>query len=96
MALPAETFEFDWDAANIRHLARHRISRDEVEHVFRSDPVIADYRAVRGEERWSAVGTTASLNVLVVVFTVRGTRIRPVTGWKADRRTEKIYFERKG
>jgi uncharacterized DUF497 family protein len=92
MDQPAEGLEFDWDAANIRHLARHRIAPAETEQVFRNQPVIMDHRVVRGEERWSAVGVTDSLRVLAVVFTMRGMRIRPVAGWKADKRTAKTYF----
>jgi len=73
----------------------HRIGPEEVEQVFGSQPVIIDHRVVPGEERWFAVGVTSSLRVLVVVFTMRGSRIRPVTGWKADKRTEKTYFRGK-
>jgi len=95
MDQPVEGLEFNWDAANIRHLARHRIAPAEAEQVFRNEPVIVDHRVIPGEERWTAVGVTNSLRVLVVVFTMRGMRIRPVTGWKADERTERIYFRGK-
>jgi predicted DNA binding CopG/RHH family protein len=38
------------------------------------------------------VGTTDSLRVLILVFTVRNEKIRAITGWDADRRTKKQYF----
>ena len=95
MDQPAHGLEFDWDPANVRHLARHRIAPAEAEAVFRNQPVIVDHRVVGGEERWTAVGVTNSLRVLVVVFTMRGMRIRPVTGWKADKRTQGIHFRGK-
>jgi uncharacterized protein len=88
--------EFDWDAANIKHLARHRIRREEVEEVFANGPAIVDYEFFDPEDRWSAVGATNSLRVLVIIFTVRGERIRPITGWLADRRTREEYFRRRG
>jgi len=87
---------FNWDARNIAHLARHRIKPVEVEEFFHNDPAIRSHEVVGGEDRWTAVGTTSALRVLVVVFTVRAERIRPITGWNADRRTKKEYFQEKG
>ena len=63
-----------------------------------------------GTTHWlssSAFRFSASANVLtkrvqsevargVVVFTVRGEKIRPITGWDADRRTKKMYFSERG
>jgi uncharacterized DUF497 family protein len=51
---------------------------------------------VDDEDRWTAVGTTNAIRVLVVVFTMRGESIRPITGWVADRYTTKEYFMEKG
>jgi uncharacterized DUF497 family protein len=51
---------------------------------------------VDGEDRWTAAGATNALRVLVVVFTMRGENIRPITGWAADRRTKKDYFMERG
>ena len=87
---------FDWDDRNIAHLARHRIKPGEVEEFFNNDPAIRSHEVVDGEDRWTAVGATNVLRVLVVVFTLRGERIRPITGWNADRRTKKEYFQEKG
>jgi uncharacterized DUF497 family protein len=83
---------FDWDEGNISHLKRHRIKPSEVEEVFRNDPAIRGHEVVSGEDRWTSVGTTNSLRVLAVVFTVREGIIRPITGWPADRRSKKEYF----
>jgi len=78
---------FDWDDDNISHLARHRIEPADVEDLFCNDPTI------RGQ---TSVGRTNSLRVLVVVFTVRRAKIRPITGWEADRRTKRAYFMARG
>lgn len=88
--------DFDWDDANVKHLARHKIKRAELEEVFANDPAILDHQVLDEEERWSAVGSTNSLRVLVIVFTFRGERVRPITAWQADRRTARQYFHERG
>ena len=40
---------FDWDEANLRHLARYKISPREFEAALTPDPVIIDVREERGE-----------------------------------------------
>jgi uncharacterized DUF497 family protein len=67
-----------------------------VEEFFNNDPAIRSHEVVDGEDRWTAVGATSALRVLVVVFTLRGERIRSITGWNADRWTKKEYFQEKG
>ncbi len=83
---------FEWDDANRAHLARHRIKVAEAEEVFRNDPVIQGHDTVDAEDRWAALGAMLSLRVLVLIFTIRNDRIRVVTGWDADKRTQKTYF----
>ena len=58
--------------------------------------MIAGHDAVTGEDRWTAVGATRRLPVLVVIFTVREERIRAITGWDANKRTKKEYFSQRG
>jgi hypothetical protein len=89
-------WEFDWDAANTRHLARHRISPSEFEQVMMHHPLILDFSDESGEDRWFALGATEGLRVLVLLFTYRQKRIRPITGWDADKKMRKLYFQRKG
>ena len=88
--------QFDWDAANAAHLARHGITRTEVEQVFSNAPILRGHDIVDGEERWTAVGLTGTLRVLVLIFTLRGERIRPITGWDADKATSRAYFAERG
>lgn len=89
-------FEFEWDAANQSHLARHRISRSEFEQAISSDPLFIEFSDESGEERWYAVGATESLRILYLVFTLRGERVRPVTGWDANKKLQEAYFRSKG
>lgn len=71
---------FDWDDLNCRHLTRHGITCSEFEEAMSNGPILADFNNESGEGRWVALGATGALRVLVLVFTYRGERIRPVTG----------------
>jgi uncharacterized DUF497 family protein len=64
--------------------------------VTQFNPMIREHDVVDGEDRWAAVGVIGSLRVLVLIFAVRGDRIRVITGWQADRRTQKEYFSGRG
>ncbi len=86
--------EFDWDASNLRHLARHRISRLEFEQAMTNDPIFVDFSDESGEERWYALGATENLHVLFLVFTYCD-RVRPITGWDASKKLREAYFRRK-
>jgi hypothetical protein len=88
-------WEFDWDASNGHHLAGHRITRAEFEQAMSHRPIVVDFRDESGEERWYALGATHQLRVLFLVFTYRGERIRPITGWEAGKRLRELYFRRK-
>ena len=87
---------FEWDAENVSHIARHNIEPIEAEECFHNDPLMKGYEMVNGEDRWTAVGATFSLRILVLIFTVRDDRIRVITGWNADKLTTRDYFKAKG
>jgi uncharacterized DUF497 family protein len=70
---------FDWDAGNIRHLARHGVATDEAEQCYRHDPLIIAEQFVNGEERYLALGETNEARQLAFVFTIRRGRVRVVT-----------------
>jgi uncharacterized DUF497 family protein len=88
--------EFDWDSANVRHLANHRITRPEFEQAMIHGPIIMDINDESGEERWYALGATDRLRVLFLVFTYREERVRAITGWDANKRLRELYFQKKG
>ncbi|HXJ93864.1 MAG TPA: BrnT family toxin [Terriglobia bacterium] len=88
--------EFEWDESNLRHLARHRISRAEFEEAMANDPILVDFNDESGEDRWYALGATNGLRVLFMVFTHRAERVRPITAWSAGRALREAYFRRKG
>ena len=63
---------FDWDEANVAHDARHNVTPEEVEQVFINDPMDLGVEAADGEERYTSVGHTNRLRVLVLAWTMRG------------------------
>ncbi len=48
--------EFDWDEANVRHVARHSVLPDEAEHVILNDPMDLGMEIVEGEDRHLNLG----------------------------------------
>jgi hypothetical protein len=86
------TAEFDWDEANIGHIARHGVSPEEVEQAFANDPlaVIAEQERSR-EQRVLCAGRTNAGRPLQFVYTVRHGRIRVITAHTAHKKLrEKI------
>ena len=88
--------EFDWDPANLSHIAEHGVTPNEAIQVLENDPVDLDYQVVEGEGRWVAVGVTNRGRFLVVVLTIRRSKVRVVTAFDADKRYQKVYLEQRG
>lgn len=87
---------FDWDEANAPKLReRHEVSQSECEQGFLSEPLLVawDERHSQLEERWAALGRTFEGRGLLVVFTVRGERIRPISARDMSRRERQRYAE---
>ena len=63
--------EFDWDEANIGHVARHSVLPVEAEQVILNDPWTLELEIVEGEERYLSLGETVHGRVLLVVTTWR-------------------------
>jgi uncharacterized DUF497 family protein len=93
----AESKGFDWDTANVAHIARHGVEPAQVEQALSNDPVNLSYVvAGSGEQRWASVGPTDDGRLLVVVWTVRGDRVRVVTAYPATKRVRAAYASAKG
>jgi hypothetical protein len=85
--------EFEWDpnkaALNLR---KHRVSFPYATRVF-LDPhrkERLDTRNEYDEERWTALGQVDEWG-LVVVYTVRGSKVRLISARKADRYDYELY-----
>lgn len=86
---------FDWDDANVSHLARHRVRPAEAEQVFRGSPLPLGSEDYAGEERHIELGETASGRLLAVVWTWRRGRIRVVTAFSPNRNLKALWKARK-
>ncbi len=75
---------FDWDRGNRAKCGKHGVSADEIEALFRAEPLVApDPGHSDQETRFIAVGRNAEGRPMFVAFTFRtlgGARLlRPVT-----------------
>ena len=86
---------FDWDEANISHIARHNIKPEEVEQVLANDPVDFGEQSENTERKFIQVGLTQKARCLAVVTTWRGDRLRVVTAYDAPRWMQKLYIAEK-
>ncbi len=84
--------EFDWDEANVTHIARHGVSRVETEEAL-IDPLaeMIDSEIVGEEVRYRQVGSTSGGRILIVIFALRGDTVRPVTAFEATRFMARRY-----
>jgi uncharacterized DUF497 family protein len=84
---------FDWDDANIAHLARHAVSPQEAEQCYRNDPLIIEEQFINGEDRYLALGETQAARRLAFVFTLRSDRVRFITAYPMTDQQQDIYEE---
>ena len=87
---------FDWDEANLDHIARHGVSREEAEQVILNDPVDGWRQHQDGEERFMQIGVTNAMRVLVVIVTWRGDLVRVVSAFPAPLGLRSFYAAERG
>jgi uncharacterized DUF497 family protein len=83
-----------WDQWNIAHIARHEVTKDEVEQVCQSD-----YQAFEAKkERLIVIGSTEASRILAVVLDPEPEegKYYPVTARSADRKERRDYLKGKG
>jgi uncharacterized DUF497 family protein len=91
--MSAPEIEFNWDEANIGHMARHGVLPQEAEQVVVNDPVDLGMEIVEGEERHLNLGATLHGRVLLVVTTWREERVRVVTAFEPIKRLTQLYYQ---
>ena len=92
----ADEIRFEWDQANLEHIVRHGVSREEAEQAMINDPMDDGYEVINGEERWTSTGHTNKLRVLTVVWTLRqASVIRVVTAFDVSRDAAREYLRAK-
>jgi uncharacterized DUF497 family protein len=87
---------FEWDDANRDHISRHAVTPEEAEQVIKNDPLDIMVDSDEGEERTTSVGQTNQGRVLLVVTTIRETRLRVVTAFPPPKSLMDFYFLEKG
>ncbi len=87
--------EFDWDNANIAHIAEHDVIPEEAEEAILGDPVDLGFDVVNGEERWAYLGETSEGRILRVVITLRREHVRVLTAFEPSKNQKNFYLEQK-
>lgn len=86
----ADVVGFDWDKANKSKIEK-RMSLEEVEEAFTGQPYIAfDAKHSQEEQRWFLINHVRK-RYMVVVFTVRKNKIRPISARFMHKREIKKY-----
>ena len=88
--------EFDWDDANIDHIARHHVTPEEAEEAL-TDPnrlPFPAYPGPRGQSRLAILGQTSSGRYLMIILEQRNKLIRVVTARDATQ-SEKQQVRRR-
>jgi len=86
---------FDWDEANILHIAKHNVDPHEAEEALKGLPLHLLDQVRRGEPRIVQLGETLAGRILMVVTTPRKDKIRVVTAMTAKRKYREWYKRRK-
>lgn len=86
--------DFDWDIGNTVKLSKHRVSMSEVHELVSNGPAFLGRIAepVFDENRWLLAGQTNDGRRLVLIFTRRDGRIRPIS-CRAMRKNEEEHYE---
>lgn len=83
---------FDWDEANIAHIAKHGVEPDEAEEVISNNPIDLSEVFRNDEQRTEQVGETNGGRILRVVTTLRNDNIRVITAIPLRSRRHAWYF----
>src|SRR5215468_2633984 len=84
---------FQWDQWNLgKNERKHGVTDRESEEIFFNEPLVIA-RSAKGspEIRYAALGKTYGSRLLVVVFTLRGNRIRVISARPMSRSERELY-----
>ena len=89
---------FDWDNGNIyKNEDKHGLNYKKIEEVFFNEPllVIEDFAHSELECRCIAFGIDNSNKKIVVIFTVRDSKIRVISAREMTKKEKKFYENNK-
>ncbi len=85
--------KFEWDPAKAKaNIARHGVSFEAAQEVFADLQALELLDDSTEEERWRLLGRAGS-DILLVVYTERGDRVRIISARKASKREQEVYRE---
>ncbi len=86
-------FSFEWDEANIEHIARHNVAPPEAEDVFfdRKNVLDEDLEHSIVENRFIIIGKTKKGRLLYQIFTKRGNMIRVISSRDINKKEVQLY-----
>ncbi len=87
---------FEWDDGNRdKNWKRHKVHWTEAEEAFFNEPIVLlpDPQHSQIETRLALLGRTLAERRLVIVFTVRKTRIRVISAGDMSKKERRIYDE---
>ena len=85
---------FDWDKGNRNKNLKHNVQDWECEQVFFNEPllILDDPKHSVAEDRSAALGKTDGGRLLIIIYTMRGTKVRVISSRDMNRK-EKRYYE---
>ena len=93
--LESEQFLFIWDIGNLtKSVSKHSVVPQEVEESFNnrlSMPLGVQVKPAHNEERLGIVGQTDAGRMVMVAFTIREGKVRPISSRPASSKERKIY-----
>lgn len=93
----SEIFDFEWDKGNsTKSFLKHGITKEEVESVFSlklAVPLGRQVAPVVSEERYCILGPSLKGQMLSIAFSLRGGRVRPISGRLASRKERRMYAD---
>jgi uncharacterized protein len=84
---------FDWNEANIEHIAEHDVTPDEAEEVFSDEDNALDEDVEHSvvENRFLIIGKTKKGRLLYQIFTKRGDKIRVISSRDINKKEVHLY-----
>lgn len=95
MSLPKleKVLEFEWDEANVSHIAKHNVVPKEAEEVFfdKNNVQDEDVKHSTTEERSLIIGKTMKGRLLYQIFAIRGNKIRVISSRDINKKEVHLY-----
>ncbi len=92
--MQGHSLRFDWDEANLRHIAEHGVTQEEAEQVILGVPLDMELQRPdegQEEERLLQIGATVNGRILQLVTTWRRGKVRTISAWEAPKQL-KLYY----